>query len=198
MPERICSIDGCDSARKPFYRAKDGSGGWWCARHYRRWWRNGDVGAPHRLLRERPGDGLCTIRGCEKPYEARGWCQMHYARWRVNGHPEKLIRPQGHITPGGYRRVVAHGHPNAKENGMIFEHRLVMSQHLGRALLPGESVHHRNGDRADNRIENLELWVDFQPSGQRATDRVADALEMLERYAPELLSGRAVQLRVMA
>jgi hypothetical protein len=37
------------------------------------------------------------------------------------------------------------------------EHRLVMQRHIGRVLLPDEVVHHRNGDRLDNRIDNLEI-----------------------------------------
>lgn len=45
-----------------------------------------------------------------------------------------------------------------------------MEQKLGRKLVRGESVHHKNGVRADNRPENLELWVGPIRSGVRATE----------------------------
>jgi hypothetical protein len=70
----------------------------------------------------------------------------------------------------------------------VREHRRIMEEVLGRPLMDHELVHHKNGDRKDNRPENLELWSHSQPCGQRVKDKVAWAIELLTLYAPERLS----------
>lgn len=59
------------------------------------------------------------------------------------------------VTSHGYVLVKAPDHPDADTRGYVYEHRLVAEQKLGRRIDSDEHVHHKNGDKQDNRPENL-------------------------------------------
>jgi hypothetical protein len=68
------------------------------------------------------------------------------------------------------------------EKKYVLEHRYVYEQHYGIILTHSQNVHHINGDRLDNRIENLELWDTSQPSGQRVEDKIIFYKKLFESY----------------
>jgi len=94
------------------------------------------------------------IEGCEKRGERRGWCHMHYRRWRLYGDPTTPLKPK---APNGTGTISLGYHLITVKGKQVREHRWVMERHLGRSLEDDEHVHHRNGDRLDNRLENLEV-----------------------------------------
>lgn len=164
-----CSVAGC-------YRVAQTRG--WCRMHYRRWVRTGDPLKIRLGGKRYSPEASCKVGNCEKVPKSRGYCQLHYNRWLRHGDPTKLlVAPQGSGYTGkdGYRVIRVDGKA-------VREHRYVMEQAIGRSLYPDETVHHKNGQRSDNRLENLELWVSRHPKGQRISEVLEWAHEIIERY----------------
>jgi hypothetical protein len=145
----------------------------------------------------------CCV-SCKTPFTSKMWYQKYCTKecqhkvnlknrrdaWRIeNSIPldkpvqKRAVFGTGHICKKyGYRIINKITHPNATKKGRIYEHVYVMAQHLERPISKGENIHHKNGVRNDNRIENLELWTTGQPAGQRVSDKISWCLEFLAKY----------------
>ena len=185
-----------------------------CGGHYSRW-KKGEL--PESIKPNPKSTTAKSIRKCSHPSCERMqvkthrsssiWCYPHRHRHERGLDMDAPVRPEGwkgrrarnarvNTNPGGWGEWKVNGagylHRHRKNlvTGKVegqLQHRHFVEESIGRPLLPKESVHHKNGVRNDNRLENLELWSGSHPSGQRISDKVEWATELLKTYAPERL-----------
>lgn len=82
------------------------------------------------------------------------------------------------VSKGEYNYAVVPGHPHATKNGYVLEHRVIMENHIGRLLSPSdEVVHHKDENKKNNNLSNLEIWSRSEHSKHHAQLPVMIALE---------------------
>lgn len=178
--KKICQVKGCGRKHK--------SKGY-CSAHSKRlkYWGELREDIP---LRDHLSLG-CSVENCQSDKKAMGLCNKHYEKLKKYGNPlsgkeaEKGFIGKRYIDKYGYAFVYMPVEGKRSKCSYISEHRLVMEQKLGRKLSPRETVHHLNGDRLDNRPENLELWLYPQKPGQRVKDLIIWAKEILGTYGDD-------------
>lgn len=175
-----CLVEGCADK----YRSNG-----YCEFHLGRLRSTGDpLGGGRRKLPPN-SQTICKVEGCGKTARIYNYCNKHASKFKKYGDPLGGYVQDGrskewHVRQGGYVIKFDRSNPHSHQvSGIVFQHRQVMGEAIGRPLRSDENVHHKNGDRTDNRLENLELWIKSQPAGQRVQDKVKWAREILREYA---------------
>jgi hypothetical protein len=165
----LCAVPGCEK----FSKTRG-----WCSAHYERWRRNGFPG-PAGDARVHPKT-ICSVRDCSDITITRGWCSKHLERWRHHGDPVAIVRKYDggrRRRSDGYVDVWEPGHPLARADGYVAEHRK-MAWDAGILHDACLHVHHVNENKSDNRLDNFEP----KSSSKHTLDHVEERGWVINQY----------------
>jgi len=190
-PPVLCTVDGC---------TREHAGKGFCTKHLKKFHKYGDP-----LGKAQPKElKHCSISGCTDKYHGLGFCAKHLSRFKKYGDPLGMP-PENPIKLSGGRRVAGQGegrhyngdyflilcpcHPKANKKGYVKEHRLIMEVFLGRFLTDSEVVHHKDCNKKNNDINNLEIltpeehlkkhWILRRKNSQQNKERIISNLEFV-------------------
>lgn len=113
----------------------------------------------------------CAVDGCDRPHYGHGYCSMHWQRLRKTGSlgPAATLRQNRRVRHDGYIDVWEPTHPLANSTGYVAEHRKV-AHDAGLLTDPSMHVHHRNHNKQDNRLANLEVLTGEEHARRHAVE----------------------------
>lgn len=175
-----CIVDSCSKDKK--YAIG------YCPMHYQRSKKGIDLNKEPKVKNK---GKTCLNPECFKEPRSRGFCKNCGRKQDKFGDPnvgkkKGKYRKKSRDDGRGYVIQYDPTSIHADAAGRVAEHRKVMGDAIGRRLFDHENVHHKNGIRSDNRLENLELWSKAQPPGQRVEDKIEFYIHFLEQYGYEV------------
>jgi len=115
-----------------------------------------------------------THRKVDKSQSIKDGIKKSYPNGRFGKDAANWKGGKRKANQAGYIYIHRPNHPNATKDGYVMEHRLKMEEKIGRVLKQTEYVHHINGNKKDNRIENLELMKNRREHSRRHFDAVKE------------------------
>jgi hypothetical protein len=176
---KICSIDDCQNISRAHG---------YCMKHYMRFSRHGSPLIQGQLYPSKV-PSVCTLEFCNLQHYAKGLCNLHYIRQKRHGDPKKRLTNKGFtISTNGYKVIWSEGNP-------ILEHRYIMQQHVGRPLSTDEIVHHVDGDKLNNNLENLRLLARGEHSSHHHAQGDVPQRHRIYDTLPCLVCGKRSKAR---
>ena len=132
---------------------------------------------------------VCFVKGNPDNFKCHKCANKYngHDRWK-NHVPSNKFYTYVQIEPDNFYYPMVKSNKNRLKGGVVKEHRLVMAKSLGRCLASWEFVHHKNGDRRDNRLENLELTTN-------GAHTIAHNKGYKDGYSKGLIDGRDKQIQ---
>jgi hypothetical protein len=131
--------------------------------------------------------------GCDEEVFKDKWRRLprfklgHSSRGKFNAQ----WKNGSYINHEGYRLVLAYGHPRAQKN-YVFEHILIAEKKIGRYISVNEHIHHINGDKLDNRLENLEV----KTASEHSTEHCAERYDKIRKEEVQCACGCGTKLKL--